>query len=127
MGEQYVPGLQPENLITYRFRRIAFGVVSSPSLLTARVAYRIQKELDEALNEGSTEKAKLIEKLKDQIYVDNLIVGCKDEEDFQKLYCMRKEIFAKASSNMRTWSSNIKNIASLIPSQDLETGRHRKY
>ena len=84
-----------DNIQEYRFCRVPFGVISSPFLLGAT----IDNHLDLYGNE-------LAKKLKDDIYVDNLITGANRVEGAVDLYYGAKKIFKDASMNLREWSSN---------------------
>ena len=84
-----------DNIQEYRFCRAPFGVISSPFLLGAT----IDNHLDLYGNE-------LAKKLKDDIYVDNLITGANRVEGAVDLYYGAKKIFKDASMNLREWSSN---------------------
>ena len=84
-----------DNIQEYRFCRVPFGVIPSSFLLGAT----INNYLDLYGNE-------LAKKLKDDIYVDNLITGANTVEGAVDLYYGAKKIFKDASMNLREWSSN---------------------
>ena len=83
------------NIQEYRFRRVPFGVISSPFLLGATIEYH----LDSYGNDLST-------KLKDDIYVDNVIIGTNNLDEAILLYRGAKTIFKGASMNLREWIFN---------------------
>ena len=58
----------PENIITYRFTRVPFGIICSPFLLGASIKHHLE-------NDGDPTNLQL---LKD-MYVDNLITGANNE------------------------------------------------
>ncbi|VDD93774.1 unnamed protein product [Enterobius vermicularis] len=59
-------GLQPKNIIVYRFKRVAFTVISGLFLPIVTVSCHLEKEAFEALNDGK-QKAEWLLKLKRQI------------------------------------------------------------
>ena len=64
-----------DNLETYRFTRVPFGIISSPFLLGASINHHIEST-----------KTKIAEQIVNNIYVDNLISGAKSEEEAKELY-----------------------------------------
>jgi hypothetical protein len=95
------------NLQVYRFRRVAFGMISCPFLLGATIA----KLLDE---EGSADATKL----KADMYVDNMITGADSVEEALALYNRAKCAFSRASMNLQEWNSNSKDVIAGIPECD---------
>ncbi|CAF1060948.1 unnamed protein product [Didymodactylos carnosus] len=83
------------NLATFRFTRVPFGLISSPFLLAATLAYHL-------LQNGSETVGNIF----DNIYVDNIISGADNVQAAIKLYQETKKIFAAASMNVREWTSN---------------------
>ena len=116
----------PKSLKIYRFRRIAFGVVSSPFLLTAVIRYHSNIEVQGARRKGKFEEAETLQQLYNQVYVDNLITRCDTPDKFSYLHELVKRVFKKASFNMQTWASNIPQIGDLIPKDDLNEARTQK-
>ena len=101
------PSLNRDNLQEYRFCRVPFGVISSPFLLGAT--------FENHLNSYSCEIA---EKLKEDIYVDNVISGTDTVGDAIQFYSGAKTIFRDASLNLREWSSNSDEVNEFIPPED---------
>ena len=99
------------NLQVYRFTRVPFGIISSPFLLSATIAYH--------LNQSKTETAK---QRKENIYVDNVVTGCDSIEEANKFYMESKHIFSKASINLRDWSSNSQEFLQNMPETDKAKG-----
>ena len=99
--------LDYDNIQEYRFRRVPFGVISSPFLLGASIEYH----LDSYGNDLST-------KLKDDIYVDNVITGTNNLDEAILLYRGAKTMFNDASMNLRKWISNDQQLNQIIKKED---------
>lgn len=78
------------NLQEYRFCRVPFGIISSPFLLAATV----ESHLD-------TYQSPIARKIRDNIYVDNLISGCTSVAETLEFYSEAKHIFQKASNEFK--------------------------
>jgi hypothetical protein len=100
-----------DNIQIYRFARIPFGIISSPFLLTATIEHHLR-------HEGSEIALHIL----NNIYVDNIITGVSTEREAIRFYERAKEIFAKASMNVREWSSNCKEFIRQLPVCDKTTG-----
>lgn len=87
--------LDENNLQIYRFTKIPFGVISSPSILSMTIHYHLNNH-DE----------KIAAKLLPDFYVDNLVSGISNFEEGHILYTKAKNIFNDASMNLRNWKSN---------------------
>ena len=94
-----------DNIREYRFCRVPFGVISSPFLLGATT----DSHLEQYENEFAT-------KLKDDIYVDNLITGTNSDKEAVKSYRGSKTIFKEASMDLRKWSSNSHQVNQIMAS-----------
>ena len=57
-------------------------------------------------------------KIKDDIYVDNLVFGMGCEEDAIKLYSELKQVFKNASMNLKEWISNSQKVNDNLRSED---------
>ncbi|KIH69106.1 hypothetical protein ANCDUO_00558 [Ancylostoma duodenale] len=61
-----------DNAITFRFRRVAFGLISSPFLLAATINFHLE----------TAENNKVIAaEIKDNLYVDNLLMTAETKEE----------------------------------------------
>ena len=124
--EKTFSDLKPTNLEICRFRRIAFGVISSPFLLTATVAYHLKRTIQEAFSEGNEARVKVLKQIQHQIYVDDLITGCTSQYEVIQLYHIVKETSCKASLIMRAWASNIPGFQETISKKDYAESRTQK-
>ena len=93
--------------LEYRFCRVPFGLISSPFLLGATIESHLESYDSE-----------LALKLKNDIYVDNLITGANSIESAIQVYRESKSIFREASMNQREWISNNSEVNKVIDSVD---------
>ena len=56
------------------------------------------------------------------IYVDNVFLGANSVEEAYKIYVESKEIFRKASMNLREWVSNSFEYLDLLPKNEVVKG-----
>ena len=105
----------PSNLQVYRFCRIPFGINSSPFLLAATVKFHLQN-YDSAT----------AEQIKDNIYVDNVVVGQVNPGEAIKLYKTAKQIFSEASMNLREWYTNDDSVRRNFSDSDRGEDRNTK-
>ena len=96
-----------DNLVTYRFCRIPFGVISSPFLLSATINTHLKRT--------DNEIAKMI---LGNTYVDNVIVGVNTIDEAKRIYDQTKQVFTQASLNLREWASHNSDFLSHIPEVD---------
>ena len=108
MKDSSKAGLDYDNIQVYRFRRVPFGVISSPFLLGATVEYHLD-----------TYGSDLSKKLKDDIYVDNVITGTNSLEEAILLYRGAKSMFNGVSMNLREWISSDQQMNEIIQREDL--------
>ena len=97
--------LTSDNLTVYRFTRVAFGVICSPSLLAMTIEHHLSKYPGK-------------ENLFKNIYVDNVFVDCDSEEEVYEKYIELKRIFSEGKMNLREFVSNARNTLNKIPVND---------
>ena len=95
------------NLSVYRFCRVPFGIICSPFLLEGTLKFHLKKE--------GSHTAKII---CDNIYVDNVCVGANSIEEALCIYKEAKNIFTRASMNLREWTSNSSEFVSYLPEKE---------
>ena len=102
--------VNPEMQI-YKFTRVVFGVGPSPYLLNATIAQHLR------LFEGT--HLNTVQRVKESIYVDDVVMGANSVHEAFTLYKESKEIFSKGGFNLRKFVSNCHEIQDLI-----ETAEH---
>ena len=86
-----------DNLITYCFCRVPFGVVCSPFLLDATIKFHLQKE-------GTPLAIHILK----NIYVNNVLIGINSISEICGVYKEVKSIFAM---NLCEWNSNLFQVS----------------
>ena len=102
------------NLRILRLCRVPFGVISTPFLLAATLSYHLKQ-----LNCGNSEK------IRKNLYVDNLITGVDSLEEGKKFYDDAKFVF-EAYLNLREWQSNSLDLMQYISAQDRAASSEHK-
>ena len=87
------------NVSEYRWTRLPFGLTCSPFLLNV-VVKRILKESQSLYPET-------VEKISENIYVDDLVISVPDEQSALDIKKNSTEIFKSCSMNLRKWNSNV--------------------
>lgn len=91
--------VEKDNLITYRFTRVTFGINASPFLLAATIKHHLSKYNNKLANEISRNS-----------YVDNIMMTANTYEEALEKYKSSKEIFKDAHMNLREFVSNHKQL-----------------
>ena len=92
------------NLQVYCFCRVWFA---STFLLAATINFHLQQS-----------DLPVAKKVKENIYVDNVITGVDTLSDAKDLYTKAKSLFAVAFMNLREWASNYKEFMNFVPHED---------
>ena len=99
-----------ERMVVYRFLRVVFGVTSSPFLLNATINHHLSKYLD-------NEKG-IVERVGDDLYVDDLVSGCNETSEGKTLYDKSKAIKSEARFDLRKWTTNDRELNEYIASME---------
>ena len=102
-----IPQRVEGNLCIYRFCHVLFGIICSLLLLEATLRYHLNKE-------GSD----IATMICDNIYGDNISVGASSVQEAYKVYEQAKQIFERASMNIRQWSSNCDKFLNHLPKEE---------
>jgi len=103
------PLSDPGNVSTYRFCRVPFGLVCSPFLLGASINHHLAHHDD----------SDLAGTIRNNIYVDNVLLGASDDATAISMYKQTKTMFLEASMNIREWASNSTVVSQAFASPDL--------
>ena len=99
----------PESqFVTYRFKAVLFGASCSPFILNAT----IKKHLESI-------DTPIAEKMKTDIYVDNLASGSDNEDDTSTFLENARLIMSPVGFNLRSWNSNDAQIRASAEQQRL--------
>ena len=92
-----------------------YGIISSPFLLGATVAHHLKEK-----------ENPIAEKIRKNIYVDNVIIRTRTVVEAYNFYVEAKIIFQDASMSLHEWMSNSTEVLSLIPDNDRAHGENIK-
>ncbi|EYC20099.1 hypothetical protein Y032_0023g869 [Ancylostoma ceylanicum] len=98
-----------DNLVTYRFTRVAFGLNCSPFLLAATIHHHLKCHEDQQFAKS----------LLDNTYVDNVILTSDSASEALALYEKTKKIFLDLQMNLREFRSNNQDFNAHIQTKDL--------
>ena len=91
---------EPREMITYRHRRVVFGVNCSRFLLGATIEHHLQKALEST---SSSEISDFIKKLQASFYVDNCVTSVQSAEEKAHFQREAVEIMQRAKFDLRGW------------------------
>ena len=93
-------------IVTYRFKRVPFGVTSSPFLLNATLQHHLQT--------FRSAYPKRVQKLSQSLYVDDVASGSETEADVYQLYEEAKTILKEVGFNLRKFHTNSTTLQEAI-------------
>ncbi|XP_065068275.1 uncharacterized protein LOC135693670 [Rhopilema esculentum] len=99
-----------------RFRRVVFGVNSSPFLLNAVLRHHIGKYQNVDPN--------FVSKLTESFYVDDLVTGTKNVNEARSLYLNAKERMQAGGFRLRKWKSSDPTLNSEIKEETKSEEKH---
>ena len=85
-------------IVQYRFRRLVFGLTSSPAILNGVIQHH--------LSSYSSAEPKFSECLADSLYVDDFPGGAPTDEETFNLFESSKRIMSEGGFNLRKWHTN---------------------
>ena len=96
-----------DQVVVYRFRRVVFGLTSSPFLLNATIKQHLEKESDESF----------VRKFLNALYVDDEASGCETVSEGKNFYRKAVEVLSKAGLDLRKWKSNDSELQEFFDQQ----------
>ncbi|CAL4166751.1 unnamed protein product [Meganyctiphanes norvegica] len=88
-------------LITYRYKAVMFGSVSSPFLLAAVLQKLIKDDCENIIVREALERS---------IYVDNVVYAANSEDTILQFFRDSRTLLNKGNFNLRQWSSNSRTL-----------------
>ena len=105
-------------LLHLRFRRLVFGLKSSPSTL----GYVINEHLSKFENSNPD----VVKLLKNQLFVDDLAGGANSVKEAFEIFESSKEIMKRGGFNLRKWKSNSPDLMKLIQNDETKSKNDSK-
>ena len=90
--------------------QVVFGLTGSPFLLNAKIKHHLKRYIEN--------KHVVIERLKNYLYVDDLVSGSNSLEEAKGLYDRSKAIMSEAGFDLRKWH----NVSRKLPVRYLTPG-----
>ena len=95
-----------DNIQTYRFTRVVFGVSSSPFLLNATIKHHLERYRH--TNED------FVDKLMKCFYVDDVITGAETVQEALSLFMFSKSLMKEGGFNLCKFNSNSQQLQAMI-------------
>lgn len=90
-----------DKVITYRHKRVVFGLTCSPFLLGATIKFHLEKINKNETNVNISDN--VIMKMADCFYSDNCVTSVKSQEDFVRFKSEATDILGVAGFDLRRW------------------------
>lgn len=90
--------IENDDVVIYRFLRVVFGLTSSPFLLNGTIRQHLEKYRDRYPD--------VIERLSEDLYVDDTTTGWNSVEEGKKFFKVAMEVMDDAGLELRKWMSN---------------------
>uniref|UniRef100_A0A914HRH4 Peptidase aspartic putative domain-containing protein n=1 Tax=Globodera rostochiensis TaxID=31243 RepID=A0A914HRH4_GLORO len=107
--------LTATNMTVYRFCRVPFGIICSPTVLAVVIRHHLHKFGDEAVA------------MFDNLYVDNLLIECETIEEAKRRCKRAKDVFANARMNLREFISSLVDRRFQPPTVPSTNSRDRRF
>ncbi|EPB76641.1 Pao retrotransposon peptidase [Ancylostoma ceylanicum] len=101
-----------DNIQTFRFTRVTFGIKSSPFLLAGTTYYHL---------DNNTKETSMAQEIKENLYVDNLILTTDTLEGAVNIYDKSKKMFQEIHMNLREFTSNSTLLTEELKASDRAT------
>ncbi|KAL6723659.1 hypothetical protein Aduo_018638 [Ancylostoma duodenale] len=106
-----------DNIFTYRFTRVTFGLNVSPFLLGATVHYHLR---------NANQDKELEREIRENLYVDNLILAAETKQEALRKSTDSRKIFADMGMNLREFLSNDHFISEGSPKKPAQLTEYRR-
>lgn len=100
-----------DNVKHLRNLRVTFGTASAP--------YLAVRALQQAAKDEAEHFPNTYQKVLDDFYMDDLLSGCENIEEGEKLYKEIKELLCRAGFELQKWTSNSKKLMETINEKQL--------
>ncbi|XGW27378.1 hypothetical protein V3C99_007742 [Haemonchus contortus] len=107
----------PDNIRILRFTRVTFGLKTSPFLLAGTIHFHL---------DTYKEDVQLMTQIKNNLYVDNLILTADSVDTSRHIYARAKQVFNDLNMNLREFMSNSTELMSHIKDKDKSSDVHPK-
>ncbi|XGW34445.1 hypothetical protein V3C99_018379 [Haemonchus contortus] len=107
----------PDNIQILRFTRVTFGLKTSPFLLAGTIHFHLNTY---------KEDVQFMTQIKDNLYVDNLILTAESADTSRHIYARAKQLFNDLNMNHREFVSYITELMSHIKDKDKSRDAHPK-
>uniref|UniRef100_A0A7I5ED04 CCHC-type domain-containing protein n=1 Tax=Haemonchus contortus TaxID=6289 RepID=A0A7I5ED04_HAECO len=98
--------IDKDNIVTLRFTRVTFGLNVSPYLLAGTIQHHLKHEIDDR---------DLSNEIRQNLYVDNLILSADTQEESRRKSLRAREIFKDMGMNLREFLSNDASLSDNLP------------
>ena len=104
-----------KEIVTYRFKRVVFGVKSSPFLLNAVIHYHVNRYLQE--------DPEFVDCLEKGFFVDDFVTSYENSIEAFELYKKAKQRMSEGGFRLRKWKTNDEELATkIIENENVKEG-----
>ena len=105
-------------IVVYRFLRVVFGLTNNPFLLNAAIRHHLSKYIQFEKN--------FVEKLIEDLYVDDTTSGMESIEEGKEFYVKAKKMMGEAGSDLRKWKTYSKELQKYFDNKETPIERNNK-